>query len=185
MRCGFKFVCLVLMSCFCVTSFAQKTGRRSLKVAYANSESVAIRRYEKATLDENYNIRSRSFSSPTKVDTKLKVKGITEKVKWLSASAPDLSSPLCKKGGTWKSCLFEYPSTFRIFGPESNVSTRSLMASNPGLVGISAETREFYVAVATHWAFSNDGKAVYFKLREDLKWSDGVPCTADDLCFLI
>jgi len=147
------------------------------------SESSVIAKYEKATLDENQNIKSRSFASPTKVDAQLKVEGVTEKVKWLYANAPDLSSPLCKKGGTWKTYLFEYPTTFRTFGPESNVGTRNLMGPNPALVNISAETREFYSVAATHWAFSADGKSIYFKLREDMKWSDGMPCTADDYVF--
>ena len=143
----------------------------------------ALERYERVTMEEAEQVASRSFASPTQVDEGLKVEGVEEDVQWLYAKIPDLGSSLCKKGGVWKASLFEYPTTFRSFGPESNVGTRSLMSPNPALVGISDETREFYSFAASHWAFSNDGKSVYFKLREDMKWSDGEPCTADDYVF--
>ena len=143
----------------------------------------AIEKYESLIIKESEKTENRSFASPTQIDTKLNVKGAEKNLKWFYAKAPDLSSPLCKKGGVWKASLFEYPTTFRAFGPESNVSTRNLMSPNPHLVGISEETREFYSFAASHWAFSSDGKSIYFKLREDLKWSDGKPCTADDYVF--
>ena len=143
----------------------------------------AIEQYEKLITQKKEEVEFKSFTSPTQVDLNFKVKGLAEDVYWLHADFPDLGSPLCKKGGVWKSSLFEYPTTFRSFGPESNVGTRDLMAPNPALVGISDETREFYSFAATHWAFSNDGKSIYFKLREDMKWSDGHPCTADDYVF--
>ncbi|MGP1438579.1 MAG: ABC transporter substrate-binding protein [Treponema sp.] len=142
-----------------------------------------VEAYEKMVMKENGELDPTSFTCPTQVDPTLKVEGVEEEVDWLYAKFPDLGSPLCKKGGVWKSALFEYPTTFRICGPESNVGTRDLMGPNTALVGISGESREFYSVSATHWAFSNDGKSVYFKLREDMKWSDGMPCTADDYVF--
>jgi ABC-type dipeptide transport system, periplasmic component len=148
-----------------------------------SSSASALEKYERLTMEESVNVDSRSFASPTQVDPDLKVEGIDEELDWLYAEFPDLGSSLCKKGGVWKSSLFEYPTTFRSFGPESNVGTRDLMSPNPSLVTISAETREFCSFAASHWAFSNDGKSVYFKLREDMKWSDGQPCTADDYVF--
>ncbi len=148
-----------------------------------SSSTGAIGKYEKETEEEASKVETMSFASPTQVDDNLVVEGVTEELQWNFAVVPDLGSPLCKKGGTWKASLNEYPTTFRTFGPESNVGTRSLMGPSPALVSVSAETREFYSAAATHWAFSNDGKAIYFKLREDLKWSDGEPCTADDYVF--
>ena len=33
------------------------------------------------------------------------------------------------------------------------------------------------------WEFSEDGKTFTLHLRKGLKWSDGVPCTADDILF--
>ena len=172
LRVGFV-VLLLFVSTY---TFGQRTGKLDFKLS-------AVAESEKSILLENKQINTRSFVCPTKVDTRLKVSGVNEKLTWLYAEHPDLSSPLCKKGGTWKDVLYTYPSTFRTFGPESNVGTRNLMGPNPGLVALSQETREFYSVAATHWAFSNDGKSIYFKLREDMKWSDGMPCTADDYVF--
>ncbi len=152
-------------------------------VASSSDSASAVERYEKAVMEEHKAVESASFASPTQIDTDLKVEGVEEDVQWLYAKAPDISSPLCKKGGVWKTYLWEYPTTFRTFGPESNVGTRDIMGPNVSLVGISQETREFFSSAASHWAFSNDGKSIYFKLREDVKWSDGQPCTADDYVF--
>ena len=38
---------------------------------------------------------------------------------------------------------------------------------------------------ATHWAFGDDHKTVYFKLDPDARWSDGTPVTADDYVFAL
>jgi peptide/nickel transport system substrate-binding protein len=37
--------------------------------------------------------------------------------------------------------------------------------------------------LAESYAFEDDGRAAVFKLREGIKWSDGVPLTVDDLLF--
>lgn len=38
-------------------------------------------------------------------------------------------------------------------------------------------------ALAESWEFSNEGKTVTFKLREDVVWHDGEPFTAEDVAF--
>lgn len=174
---------LVLSSVFTLFFACSKSEGGDASQSSATKSGSAIEAYEDAIMKEAKEIESMSFACPTQVDADLKVEGMTEEVQWLYAKYPDLGSPLVKKGATWKDALFEYPTTFRYFGPESNVSTRDIMQGNPALVGISDETREFYSFAATHWAFSNDGKSIYFKLREDMKWSDGEPCTADDYLF--
>jgi len=161
-----------------VTACSESGGSKG-----ASSESGAIGRYEKATMEASSKVEARSFATPTQVDESLKVEGTEDDLKWNYANQEDFSSPNVKKGGTWKTMLFEYPTTFRPFGPESNVSTRPIMGPNPSLVNISTETREFMSSAASHWAFGSDGKSIYFKLREGVKWSDGKPCTADDYVF--
>ena len=173
-----RFLVLAVLFGLFIACQGGKTGGSD-----SSGDVGALERYERHINEEMSRMESRSFASPTQVDASLVVEGTEDDLQWLYAKAPDLSSPLCKKGGVWKSSLFEYPTTFRSFGPESNVGTRELMAPNPALVNISEETREFYSFAASHWAFSSDGKSVYFKLREDLKWSDGEPCTADDYVF--
>ena len=40
-------------------------------------------------------------------------------------------------------------------------------------------------AIATHWAYSRDGRTMYFKINPDARWSDGRPVTADDFIFTL
>ena len=130
---------LVLCGVFVVFFGCSKEGGGSGNADL--SSMSALERYERVTMEEAEQVASRSFASPTQVDEGLKVEGVEEDVQWLYAKIPDLGSSLCKKGGVWKASLFEYPTTFRSFGPESNVGTRSLMSPNPAFVGISDETR--------------------------------------------
>ncbi|GII91736.1 ABC transporter substrate-binding protein [Sinosporangium siamense] len=47
------------------------------------------------------------------------------------------------------------------------------------------ETGKRIPYLATEWAYSEDGKTATVKLRDDMKWSDGKPVTADDVVFSI
>ena len=123
------------------------------------------------------------FTSPPVEDKDLKVPGMPEEVVWITSYPKDLSSKDTKKGGTLHLSLSEYPTTFRYVGPESNLVTRPLMRVNAALLDVNAETQEYMPYAATHWAFGADNQTVYYKLNEHMKWSDGVPCTADDFIF--
>ncbi len=50
-----------------------------------------------------------------------------------------------------------------------------------GLVIVDPETADGIPGVAESWDISDDGLTYTFHLREDAKWSDGVPITADDV----
>jgi len=52
-----------------------------------------------------------------------------------------------------------------------------------GLLDLDATTLEYKPYAASEWNVSPDGKTYTFKLRPDLKWSDGRPLTADDYLF--
>ncbi|AFZ29803.1 extracellular solute-binding protein family 5 [Gloeocapsa sp. PCC 7428] len=52
-----------------------------------------------------------------------------------------------------------------------------------GLTSLNAMTTEIEPALAESWEISNDQKRIVFTLRENLKWSDGKPLTADDVVF--
>ncbi|BAZ42156.1 oligopeptide ABC transporter, periplasmic oligopeptide-binding protein [Calothrix sp. NIES-4101] len=52
-----------------------------------------------------------------------------------------------------------------------------------GLTTINGVTRQIEPALAESWQISNDKKQITFTLRENLKWSDGQPLTADDVIF--
>lgn len=52
-----------------------------------------------------------------------------------------------------------------------------------GLVEQNPLTGEIVPALAESWEISEDGKQIVFTLRENLKWSDGEPLTAEDVVF--
>jgi peptide/nickel transport system substrate-binding protein len=52
-----------------------------------------------------------------------------------------------------------------------------------GLTTLDGLTGDVIPALAESWEVSEDGKTFIFTLRENLKWSDGAPLTADDVMF--
>jgi microcin C transport system substrate-binding protein len=108
-------------------------------------------------------------------------------LKWeTNDSDPVWADPSAKKGGTFRSSITSFPLTFRVVGPDSNGGFRSEILENMwGLVGIHPNTGSYYPWIATHWAFSDDNKTVYYKLNKKAKWSDGKPITGKDFAFTL
>jgi peptide/nickel transport system substrate-binding protein len=52
-----------------------------------------------------------------------------------------------------------------------------------GLLNFDVPTQEIKPGLAESWTNSADGKTWTFKLRKNLRWSDGEPLTADDVIF--
>jgi peptide/nickel transport system substrate-binding protein len=52
-----------------------------------------------------------------------------------------------------------------------------------GLLNFDVPTQEVKPGLAESWTNSADGKTWTFKLRKNLRWSDGEPLTADDVVF--
>ena len=52
-----------------------------------------------------------------------------------------------------------------------------------GLLNFDVPTQEVEPGLAEFWTNSPDGKTWTFKLRKNLRWSDGAPLTADDVIF--
>ncbi|MFH2129380.1 MAG: extracellular solute-binding protein, partial [bacterium] len=100
--------------------------------------------------------------------------------------APVFASPLAKKGGTYRSFITSFPLTMRHVGPDSNGGFAAVIFSlNLSLVGIHPNTEEILPQLATHWAFGDDHRTMYFKLDRDATWSDGKPVTADDYLYTL
>ena len=108
-------------------------------------------------------------------------------LKWVTNTTdPVWSSPKAKKGGTYRSFLLSFPLTLRYVGPDSNGSFRRVINQNRlGLTEIHPNTDNIIPALATHWAYDDDGKTVYYKLDQRARWSDGQPVTAHDFAFTI
>jgi microcin C transport system substrate-binding protein len=98
---------------------------------------------------------------------------------------PVFASPDAKRGGTFRSFINGFPLTLRLHGPDANSDdfVPYKRAGFVGLVELHPNTLNFLPSLATHWAFGDDGKTVYFKLNPNARWSDGVPVTADDYVF--
>ncbi len=112
---------------------------------------------------------------------------MTENVRWLTnENEPVIASPNAKQGGTYNTYMLTFPLTFRVVGPDSNNYTRSYFTDNQlSLVSYHSDTEKLLPELATHWAYSKDGRTMYFKLNTAAKWSDGVPVTPDDFIFVL
>lgn len=106
-----------------------------------------------------------------------------EKLKWHSSYAASFGSPNAKQGGAFYTFIHDIPNTFRYCGPGSDSVTEKLFWNHIPLLIRSPEDKAFLPGAATHWAFSKDGKTVYYKLNTRAKWSDGKTCTAEDFIF--
>ena len=115
------------------------------------------------------------------------VSELPEGLVWLTNDeAPVFADPNAKPGGTFREYIPSFPLTLRVVGPDSNSGLYSyLLANQLGLIDIHPNTKNYIPSLATHWAFGNDNKTVYFKLDPNAGWSDGKPVTADDYMFTL
>lgn len=125
------------------------------------------------------------FSSPQFEDPSMQVDSIPEEVTWYTSEPGIFGSSRAKQGGTFRTYVPEFPQTFRTVGPNSNTAFRGYLLTSPGLVEINSETKEWMPALATHWAFGEDGKTAYYRLNPNARWNDGEPITSEDYLFLL
>ena len=108
-----------------------------------------------------------------------------ESLVWYTSSAKSLGASFAKKGGTFYTYLHDFPNTFCYTGLQADKTSKKFFQNHTPLLVRSFYDRAFLPALATHWAFGNDGKSVYYKLNLQARWSDGAPCVADDFVFAI
>ncbi|WP_119396150.1 extracellular solute-binding protein [Salinibius halmophilus] len=106
-------------------------------------------------------------------------------IEWLTNdSDPVFANVDAPKGGEITYADSSFPLTIRGFGPDSNSAFATYVRSTwTTPVLMHPNTRNYVPYVATHWAYGEDGKTIYFKLNENARWSDGEPLTADDYVF--
>lgn len=106
-------------------------------------------------------------------------------VEWLTNDAdPVFANVDAPKGGEVTYAESSFPLTIRGFGPDSNSAFASYVRANWATpVLMHPNTRNYVPYLATHWAYGDDNKTVYFKLNPEARWSDGEPLTADDFVF--
>jgi microcin C transport system substrate-binding protein len=112
---------------------------------------------------------------------------LPEGIDWqTNESDPLFAAPDAVRGGTLHEALLGFPLTFRTVGPDSNTAFRSAILNNQfSLIGLHPNTLNIVPELATHWAFGEDKKTMYFKLNPKARWSDGVPLTADDFAYTL
>jgi len=99
---------------------------------------------------------------------------------------PVFASQDAIRGGELRSFIRNFPPTIRLVGPDSNHGFRSVLLDDNsiGLVDRHPETMNFYAALAEKWAVSEDQQTLYFRLRDNIAFSDGEPITVDDFFYL-
>jgi peptide/nickel transport system substrate-binding protein len=79
------------------------------------------------------------------------------------------------------------PDTLNPLFCNDNTCNKIIDLAFPDLIGVNAESQYFEKGAAhglvTDWSASADGLVYTFTLRQDMKWSDGQPITADDMVF--
>ncbi|MCP3874974.1 MAG: ABC transporter substrate-binding protein [Desulfobacteraceae bacterium] len=127
---------------------------------------------------------STHISQPKQVESYV---ALPDNIEWLTnVSDSVFSSQKAQKGGVFHSAILSFPMTFRVVGPDSNGGFRSAIQSNQlSLINIHPNTDKITPELATHWAFGNDKKTMYFKLDKKAKWSDGTPVTAWDYVYTL
>ena len=86
-------------------------------------------------------------------------------------------------GGRLVIATYGDPKTFNPITANEVTSQEIIRHLFAGLVGQDAVSQQVEPALAESWTNSPDGKTWTFKLRKNLRWSDGEPLTADDVVF--
>lgn len=121
------------------------------------------------------------------VPEKLTYHALPENLTWITNDTdPVFSSPKAVKGGMFRAAMLSFPMTFRVVGPDANGGFRSAILDNQlSLISLHPNTRNIIPELATHWAYGDDKKTMYFRLDRDARWSDGHPVTARDFIYTL
>ncbi len=106
---------------------------------------------------------------------------------WLTNNEdPEYASPNAIRGGVFRTWILSFPLTLRLVGPDSNGSFAGFTRANQlGPVSHHPQTGRPIPMLATHWAFGEDGRTIFYRINPNARWSDGFPVTADDFVFSI
>ncbi|MCG8335537.1 MAG: extracellular solute-binding protein [Proteobacteria bacterium] len=123
------------------------------------------------------------FLIPTVLVSDTVAENLPKDIKWITNNEdPVFASPKSQKGGTYRTYMLSFPLSLRIVGPD----TYAIASDNDmNLLGLQPNTGNTIPGLATHWAFGEDKKTMYFKLDKRARWSDGKPVTADDYLYAL
>ena len=111
-------------------------------------------------------------------------KDLPDNLQWVRGEAePELGDPAAIRGGTLRLALQRsFPNTLRIFGPNSNNSTRRYIYDDIDLplVRLHPGTRKLIPGTADRWAISPGGRTIYFHIDPAARFSNGDALTTRD-----
>jgi len=87
------------------------------------------------------------------------------------------------QGGTFYCASISDPKKWNVVTAHETSTTQYCNLMLKGLVDINPINSAIEPELAKSWDISEDNLVITFHLREGLKWSDGVPFTADDVVF--
>lgn len=99
------------------------------------------------------------------------------------SSTPSLAAPSPKHGGKIVLATISDPKSFNPIVAKETSTTAVTNLIFEGLTKTNGVTTEVEPALAASWQISEDGLRWTFHLREEVRWSDGQPLTADDVVF--
>ena len=109
---------------------------------------------------------------------------LPENLEWHDGQdQPELGSSKAVKGGTLRLAIQRsFPSTFRVFGPNSNNAFRRYIYDDIDLplIRLHPGTGRIIPGTADRWAVSADGRTVYFHIDEAARFSSGARLTTRD-----
>ena len=105
------------------------------------------------------------------------------KVNLVKVKPEDFNPKPGREGGTIYFILNGDPKTLNPALAQETTSTAVIGDLFSGLTRLNLKTMKPEPDLAESWEVSEDGKVWTFHLRKDVRWSDGVPFTADDVVF--
>jgi peptide/nickel transport system substrate-binding protein len=101
---------------------------------------------------------------------------------FLSVGGSALSA-VAQSGGELRFCLWTEPKTFNPVLVADDASETVRYLTGGVLVRLNRSTQQLEPELATSWKVSNNGRTISFKLRSNLRFSDGTPFTAADVVY--
>lgn len=88
-----------------------------------------------------------------------------------------------QSGGELHFCLHGEPKTFNPLLVEEDSSETIRYLTGGVLIRLNRQTQTLEPGLALSWKVSQEGRRITFRLRSDLRFSDGTPFTAEDVAF--
>jgi peptide/nickel transport system substrate-binding protein len=101
----------------------------------------------------------------------------------LLSIAATTCAAIAQTGGELRFCLHSEPKTFNPILVDDDPSDTVRYLTGGVLMRLNRSTQQLEPELATSWKVSDNGKTISFKLRENLRFSDGTPFSAEDVAY--